>query len=89
MKLKGAHKSQTYRFVQRIHTALDSKQYCSAVFLDISQAFDKVRHAGLLYKLRKALPLNYFLLLKSYLHNRYFRVKVGNDYSGWHLYMLE
>jgi hypothetical protein len=47
----------------------------------ISQAFDKVWHAGLLYKLRQTLPLNYFLLLKSYLHNRHFRVKVGNDYS--------
>jgi hypothetical protein len=40
-----------------------------------------VWHAGLLYKLRQALPLNYFLLLKSYLHNRHFCVKVGNDYS--------
>jgi hypothetical protein len=61
--------NQTHRLVQRIHIALDSKQYCSAAFLDISQAFDKVWHAGLLYKLRQALPLNYFLLLKSYLHN--------------------
>jgi hypothetical protein len=73
--------NQTHRLVQRIHTALDTKQYCSAAFLDIFQAFDKVWHAGLLYKLRQALPLNYFLLLKSYLHNRHFRLKVGNDYS--------
>jgi retron-type reverse transcriptase len=73
--------NQTYRLFQRIHTALDSKQYCSAAFLDISQAFDKVWHAGLLYKLRQTLPLNYFLLLKVYLHSRHFRVKVGNDYS--------
>jgi hypothetical protein len=71
---------QTHRLVQRIHTALDFKQYFAA-FLDISQAFDKVWHAGLLYKLRHALSLNYFLLLKSYLHNRHSRVKVGNDYS--------
>jgi hypothetical protein len=72
---------QTHRLVQRIHTALDSKQYCSAAFLDISKAFHKAWHAGLLYKLRQALLLNSFLLLKSYLHNRHFRVKVGNDYS--------
>jgi hypothetical protein len=32
-------------------------------------------------KLRQALPLNYFLLLKSNLHNRHLRVKVGNNYS--------
>jgi hypothetical protein len=72
---------QTHPLVQRIHTALDSKQYCSAAFFDISQAFDKVWQAGLLYKLRQALPFNYSLLLKSYLHKRHFRVKVGNDYS--------
>jgi hypothetical protein len=28
-----------------------------------------------------SLPLNYFLLLKSYLNFRHFRVKVGNEYS--------
>jgi hypothetical protein len=40
-----------------------------------------VWYAALLNKLRQALPLNYFLLLKSYLYNQHFRVKVGNDYS--------
>jgi hypothetical protein len=54
---------QTHRVVQRIHKALENKQYCSAAFLDISQAFDKVWHTGLLYKLRQTLPLNYFLFL--------------------------
>jgi hypothetical protein len=29
-----------------------------------------------LYKLRLSLPLNYFVVLKSYLHSRYFLVKV-------------
>jgi retron-type reverse transcriptase len=70
-----------YSLDVRYTHSLDSKQYCSSAFLDISQAFDKVWHAGLLYKLRQALSLNYFLLLKSYLHNRHFLVKVGNDYS--------
>jgi hypothetical protein len=74
---------QTHRIIQRVHEALESKQYCCAAFLDISQAFDKVWYAGLLvlYKLRQALPLNYFLLLKFYPHSRHFLVKVGNDYS--------
>jgi hypothetical protein len=67
--------------VNKIHEAIETKQYCSAAFLDISQAFDKVWHTGLLYKLRKSLPLNYFLLLESYLNYRHFRVKVGNEYS--------
>jgi hypothetical protein len=32
---------QTHRILRRINEALENKQYCSAVFLDIFQAFDK------------------------------------------------
>jgi hypothetical protein len=63
---------QTHRIIQRANEALENKQYCSKAFLDISQAFDRVCHTGLLYKLRRSLPLNYFLILKSYLHSRHF-----------------
>jgi hypothetical protein len=40
-----------------------------------------VWHTGLLYKLRLSFPLNYLILLKSYLTNRHFRVKVDNEFS--------
>jgi hypothetical protein len=33
---------QMHRIIQRINEALENKQYCSAAFVDISQAFDKV-----------------------------------------------
>jgi hypothetical protein len=33
------------------------------------------------YKLRRSLPLNYFLILKSYLHSRHFLVKVETEYT--------
>jgi hypothetical protein len=33
---------QTHRIVQQINKALERKQYCSAAFLDITQAFDIV-----------------------------------------------
>jgi hypothetical protein len=72
---------QTLRLANKINEAIETKQICSAAFLDISQAFDKVWHTGLLYKLRLSLPLNYLILLKSYLTNRHFRVKVDNEYS--------
>jgi hypothetical protein len=65
--------------VQRINEALETNQYCSAAFLDISQAFDKVWHTGLLYKLRQSLPLNYYIILKSHLNSRYFLVNVENE----------
>ena len=45
------------------------------MFLDIQQAFDKVRHEGLLYKLKKILPHTYYSILKSYLTKRQFMVK--------------
>jgi hypothetical protein len=66
--------------VHRINEAFEHKAYCSAAFLDIFQAFDKVWHTGLLYKLRQSLPLNYFLLLKSYLHNRHFFIKIASTH---------
>jgi hypothetical protein len=71
----------TRQIVQRINEALENKQYCSAAFLDISQVVDKVWHTGLLYKLRRSLPLNYSLTLKSYLHSRHFLVKVETEYT--------
>jgi hypothetical protein len=67
--------------VHAINAALESKQYYSAAFLDISQAFDRVRHIGLLHKLRHSLPLSYFLILKSYLLNRHFLVKIENAFT--------
>jgi hypothetical protein len=58
---------QTHRIIHTIHQALEDKQYCTSIFLDISQAFDKVWQAGLLFKVKKLFPLQYFRLLKSYL----------------------
>jgi hypothetical protein len=55
---------QTHRILHKINEALNDKHYCSAVFLDISQAFDKVWNTGLLYKLRKSLSLNYYVIFK-------------------------
>jgi hypothetical protein len=72
---------QTHRVIRKINEALENKQFCSAALLDISQAFDKVWHTGLLYKLRRSLPLNYFFILKSYLHNRHFLVKAETEYT--------
>jgi hypothetical protein len=56
---------KTHRILRKINEAVENRQYCSAAFLDISQAFDKVWHTGLLYKLKRSLPPNYFTILKS------------------------
>ena len=54
---------QCHRITHTVNTALEHKRYCTAAFLDVSQAFDKVWHPGLLYKLKRCLPLRYFPLL--------------------------
>ena len=66
---------QCHRIVHAIRDGLENKKVCAAVFLDIQQAFDKVWHQGLLYKIKKIMPSQLFLLLKSYLSNRYFDIK--------------
>jgi hypothetical protein len=67
--------------VHRINEALENEQYCSAAFLDISQAFDKAWHTGFLHKLNRSLPVNYFLVPKCHLHSGHFPLKVKTEYT--------
>ena len=55
-----------------------------SVFLDMSKAFDKVWHEGLLFKLKQNGTNGKILnLLKSYLANRHRRVLLNGSESGW------
>ena len=72
---------QVHRLVDTIHQTFENGLYCTAAFLDVSQAFDKVWHDGLLFKLRNMLPINYFLFLQSYIRNRSYYVRENNDLS--------
>lgn len=47
---------QMHRLVSEIHKSMENKEFCSAAFMDVSQAFDKVWHDGLLYKIKTNLP---------------------------------
>jgi hypothetical protein len=70
-----------HRIVNKITTNLKEETLCTAVFLHIAQAFDKVWHTGLLYKIKNAFPSPYYLLLKSYITERHFQIKYNNSYS--------
>ena len=54
------------------------------VFLDLSKAFDRVWHDGLLYKLKSnGIDGNLFKLTKSFLNNRCQRVVRNGHSSVW------
>jgi hypothetical protein len=61
---------------------MENQQYCTAAFLDVSQAFDKVWHPGLPFKIKRILPSSYFNLLKSYLNERQFETKFNGETSS-------
>jgi hypothetical protein len=63
--------------------AVHSRRHLLALFFDVTKAFDKVWHAGLVYKLSSNFNIPLLLLkwISSYLTNRSFRVRVGNSLS--------
>lgn len=72
---------QTQRLVNEILQALETKQYCTALFMDIEKAFDKINHTSLLQSIRKQFPGQIYQLIKSYLSSRSFIVKIKNIHS--------
>lgn len=84
-RLQHSTVEQVHRVCDVIRNTLEGKEYCSAVFLDIQQAFDKVWHSGLLYKIKCNIPHSYYLLLASYLSNRLFQVREGDATSSFHV----
>uniref|UniRef100_A0A2S2PH29 Putative RNA-directed DNA polymerase n=1 Tax=Schizaphis graminum TaxID=13262 RepID=A0A2S2PH29_SCHGA len=74
---------QIHRIVDNIASSLEQKNFCSGVFLDVAQAFDRIWHEGLLYKLL-FLPTPLYLTLKSFLTNRSFVVRCEEEYSNIH-----
>ena len=76
--------NQLIFLTHKIHEALDQGKDVCMVFLDISKAFDKVYHDGLIYKLQTlgitGPLLNWF---RSYLHERKQRVVLKGQTSSW------
>lgn len=72
---------QVHRITDVIERALEEKKICATIFLDVAQAFDRVWHQGLEYKLEKYLPRQMSQILHSYISDRHFRVKHGEEYS--------
>ena len=72
--------------VDEIHQAFDDRNSLEvrAVFLDISKAFDKVWHDGLIFKLKQNGVSGCLLkLLENYLQNRKQRVSLNGSLSEY------
>lgn len=74
---------QVLRIVEFATEGFNVKESTGAVFLDVSKAFDKVWHEGLIHKLSHAdIPTGLVRLTGSFLKDRRFRVKLGDTRSS-------
>lgn len=73
---------QILRVVEQVTEGFNKKQSTGAIFLDVSKAFDKVWHQGLLHKMLEAnVPLALTQLVASFLTKRSFRIKLNGSRS--------
>ena len=78
--------NQLLYLVNEIHEAFEDPKCLEvrAVFLDISKAFDKVWHDGLIFKLKQNGVCGSLLkLFESYLNDRHQRVVINSSYSNY------
>ena len=78
--------SRLFSMVHEIQSSFDYKPPTDvrAIFLDISEAFDKVWHQGLLFKLKSyGVEGNFLRLLENYLDNRKQRMMLDGRCSSW------
>jgi hypothetical protein len=66
------HRTNTVNYRNNKSNFKKKKNYCSATFLDITHTSDKILHQGLLFKIRKVLPMR-IAILESYLTDRLFQ----------------
>ena len=76
--------NQLILVTHKIYMALEHGQDINIAFLDVSKAFDRVWHTGLIHKL-KVLGITGRLLkwLTDYLDNRHQRVVINGVHSDW------
>ena len=72
------------RILEELRIACDHKSIAAIVGIDLIKAFDCLPHELLLAKLKSyGLSSDSLLLLRSYLTDRFQRVKIGDTFSDW------
>lgn len=65
-----------------VRTAIVNRQICIAVFFDLSNAFDKVWHTALIYKLvQSGISGRLLQWIREYLNDRLFQVYFDDEFS--------
>ena len=78
------HQSTIMYYSLDICQSLDNGLETRAVFLDISKAFDKVWHEGLLFKLKlNGISGNLLKVITDFLYQRKKRVGLNGQHSSW------
>jgi len=76
--------NQLVNMMDYIYSEVDKRNDVAVIFLDISKAFDRVYHAGLLFKLKQmGIEGNLLAWIRSYLSNRKQRVVLSGTSSQW------
>ena len=82
--------SQLLAITHEIYWSFDACLDVRALFLDISEAFEKVWHEGLLYKLKQNSILGNLLeTLSDFLKYRKQRVVLNGQSSSWQMLKLQ
>ena len=82
--------SQLLCITHDIYQSLDDGLETRAVFLDISKAFDKVWHKGLLFKLKQnGISGNLLNVITDFLYQRKQRVVLNGQHSSWTTVILK
>ena len=76
--------NQLLSIAHEILSAFDNSHEVRGAFLDISKAFDRVWHEGLLFKLQQnGIPGELITLIKDFLSCRKQRVVLNGQHSSW------
>ena len=70
--------------IEKWKASLDKQGYSGAILMDLSKAFDSLNHDLLLAKLNAyGFDKKSITMIKSYLSNRYQRIKINTTFSSW------